>query len=162
MKRDARELEGALISDIYAALLGQGDWQSFLDRLTSVLPNGKATLFYHDFAARSGALSINAQVDPDSIAAYNQHYAARNPWMPKVMTRPPGLGVRAEAMLPREDLLRTEFYADFMRPQGLCSGVGVTIFRDQGCNFMLSLLSGPAEDAEAAAAAALLGRLAPH
>src|SRR5690606_14885493 len=42
------------------------------------------------------------------------------------------------------------------------TGVGVTMFRDKGCNFMLSLLSGRADDAEADAAADLLGRLAPH
>lgn len=162
MVRDVREFEGALISDIYAALLGHGDWQSFLDRLTTILPNGKATLFYHDFAARSGGLSINAGIDPDQAAAYKEHYAARNPWMPKALTRPIGLGVRSEKMLPHSDLLRTEFFADFLRPQGLCTGVGVTMFRDSGCNFMLSLLSGPTDDAEADAAADLLGRLAPH
>src|SRR5690606_17727633 len=126
MARDLQQLEGALISDIYAALLGHGDWQTFVDRITEILPNGKATLFYHDYTAGSGALSINSGFGRDIATAYSQYYAAKNPWMPKALTRPLGLGVRAEQMLPREDLLRTEFYADYLRPQGVCSAVGVT------------------------------------
>jgi DNA-binding CsgD family transcriptional regulator len=162
MVRDLRQLEGVLITDIYAALLGHGDWQTFVDRVTEILPNGKATMFYHDYTARSGALSINSRIDADSIAAYSQYYAAKNPWMPKALTRPLGLGLRAEQMLPRKELFRTEFYTDYLQPQGVCSAAGVTIFRDRGCNFMLSVLSGPAEDEEAEAAANLLTRLAPH
>lgn len=162
MARDLQQLEGVLISDIYAALLGHGDWQTFVDRITEILPNGKATLFYHDYTAGSGALSINSGFGRNIATAYSQYYAAKNPWMPKALTRPLGLGVRAEQMLPREDLLRTEFYADYLRPQGVCSAVGVTIFRDKSCNFMLSVLCGPAEDDEAHAAADLLTRLAPH
>ncbi|HEX5959332.1 MAG TPA: helix-turn-helix transcriptional regulator [Hyphomicrobiaceae bacterium] len=162
MARDVRELEGAFISEIYAALLGHGDWQVFLSRLTAIMPNGKGTLFYHDAAAGAGALSLSANMDATSIDAYNRHFGGRNPWMAKAMLRPLGLGVRAEQMFPPDQLLRTEFYNDFLRLEGVQSGVGVTIFRERGCNFMLSLMSVPVDDAEGKAAAELLGRLAPH
>lgn len=150
------------ISEIYAALLGSGDWQSFLDHLSRTLPNGKTTLFYHDFAAGAGAFSLNSQFEPENTAAYNQYYCAKNPWMAKAAVRPIGLGVRAEQMFPREQLRRTEFYADFLRPQGLESGVGVTILRDHGRNFMLSTVFGSAKEDKAAEIAALLTTLAPH
>ncbi|HEX6000539.1 MAG TPA: hypothetical protein VFZ16_14270 [Hyphomicrobiaceae bacterium] len=162
MARDVRELEGAFISEIYAALLGHGDWQVFLRRLTAILPNGKGTLFYHDVAAGAGALSLSANMEAANVDAYNCHFSGRNPWMAKAMLRPLGLGVRAEQMFPPDELLRTEFYNDFLRREGVQSGVGVTIFREQGCNFMLSLMSVPVDDAEGNAAAELLGRLAPH
>ncbi len=51
-------------------------------------------------------------------------------------------------MLPREKLVRTEFYSDYMYPQGLCSSVGVTIFCSYGCTFMLSLMSASADDSQ--------------
>jgi DNA-binding CsgD family transcriptional regulator len=127
-----------------------------------VLPNGKTTLFYHDVAARTGAFSLTSRYDPASVAAYCGYYAARNPWMAKAARRPLDIGVRAEQMLPRAELRRTEFYADYLRPLGLESAVGVTVFRDNGCNFMLSVTCGPADDEEMAAAAGLLGLLAPH
>ncbi len=162
MARDVRELEGAFISEIYAALLGHGDWQVFLRRLTAILPNGKGTLFYHDVATGAGALSLSANMEAANVDAYNCYFSGRNPWMAKAMLRPLGLGVRAEQMFPPDELLRTEFYNDFLRREGVQSGVGVTIFREQGCNFMLSLMSVPVDDAEGNAAAELLGRLAPH
>jgi DNA-binding CsgD family transcriptional regulator len=162
MQHDARHRAGELIGEIYAALLGNGSWQAFADSLAHVLPNGKATLFYHDVAARTGAFSLTSQFDPASVEAYGRYYAARNPWMARAACRPLDLGVRAEQMLPRAELRRTEFYAGFLRPLWLHSAVGVTVFRDNGCNFMLSVVCGLAGDEEMAAAAALLGQLAPH
>ncbi len=128
MQHDA----GVFISEIYAALLGTGSWQSFLDRLSGILPNGKASLFYHDIAGNAGAFSLSSQFEQDKIVSYNQHYSSINPYVPKLVTREIGCGTRTEQLLPTEKLVRTEFYADFWRPQGLRSGVGVTLFRSYG------------------------------
>jgi DNA-binding CsgD family transcriptional regulator len=117
---------------------------------------------YHDLAARSGALSLYAHIDHKSVAAYNSYYAAKNPWMAKATARPLGLGVRVELMLPRRELIRTEFYADYLRPLGLETGVGVTMFRDQTCNFILGIICAAGDDERINSAAALLGELAPH
>jgi DNA-binding CsgD family transcriptional regulator len=162
MRQDARHRANDLVAEIYAALLGNGSWQTFIDSLSRVLPNGKATLFFHDLAARTGAFSLNSRFDPASVAAYGAYYAAMNPWMAKAVCRPLDVGVRAEAMLPQAELKRTEFYADYLRPLAVESAVGVTVLRDHGCNFMLSVVCGPAGDQEMDAAAELLGWLAPH
>lgn len=153
---------GELVSEIYAALLGSSNWETFLDYLSDALPNGKTTLFYHDANAGAGAFSINARFDPEYIATYSNHFCFINPWMRRASTRQVGLGVRAEQMLPRNELLRTEFYNDFLRPQGLESGVGVTIVREDGRNFMLSTLHGGTDDDAADAAASLLTKISPH
>jgi DNA-binding CsgD family transcriptional regulator len=162
MEPDARYRAADLITEIYAALLGTGSWQTFLDNISSVLPNGRSLLFYHDVAARTGAFSLYAHIDQESAAAYNSYYAAKNPWMAKATARPLGLGVRAELMLPRRELISTEFYADYLRPLGVETGVGVTVFRDQTCNFMLSVLCAASDDDQIDSAAALIGELAPH
>ncbi|HEY1243301.1 MAG TPA: hypothetical protein VGF29_00585 [Hyphomicrobiaceae bacterium] len=156
------EPEGELITGVYAALLGAGDWQSWLDRLSRQLPNGKALLLYHDMAGGDGALSLHANFDPAAVVQYNKHYARKNPWQSKASTRPIGISARAEQMLPRDELVRTEFYCDFLRPQGIDTGVGLTIYREHARNFMVSVLSASVEDAEADRARALLGGLAPH
>ena len=162
MQHDARHRAPDLVGEIYAALLGDRSWQAFVDSLCGVLPNGKATLFYHDVAAGTGAFTINSGFDQASIDAYSRYYAARNLWMPKAASRPLNVGVRAEQMLPRAQLLRSEFYADYLRPMGIETAVGVTVFRDNGCNFMLSVVCGEASDDEMESAAALLQTLAPH
>jgi DNA-binding CsgD family transcriptional regulator len=162
MKSDAQHRAADLIGEIYAALLGTGSWQTFLDNVSGLLPNGRSILFYHDLAARTGEFSLYSHIDHKSVAAYNSHYAAKNPWMAKATARPLGLGVRAELMLPRRELIRTEFYADYLRPLGVETGVGVTVFRDQTCNFMLSIVCAAGDDSRIDSAAALLGTLAPH
>jgi DNA-binding CsgD family transcriptional regulator len=159
---DPKRIAADLTSEIYACLLGSSGWQTFLDNLSRTLPNGKVSLFYHDVASRVGALTLHSQFEPERIAAYKEYYCRLNPWMEKANNRPLDLGVRAEQMLPRRELVRTEFYADFLRPQGLDSAVGVTVFRDHGCNFMLSILHGSPDEAKAQSAAMLLGTLAPH
>jgi DNA-binding CsgD family transcriptional regulator len=162
MKPDARHRAPDLISEIYAALLGTGSWQTFLDNISDVLPNGRSLLFYHDLTARTGAFSLYAHIDHESAAAYSSHYAAKNPWMTKATARPLGLGVRAELMLPRRELIRTEFYADYLRPLGVETGVGVTLFRDQTSNFMLSVMCAASDDDRVDSAVELIGMLAPH
>jgi DNA-binding CsgD family transcriptional regulator len=159
---DPKRIAADLTNEIYACLLGSSGWQAFLDNLSRTLPNGKTSLFYHDVASRVGALTLHSQFEPERLTAYKQHYCMLNPWMVKANNRPLDLGVRAEQMLPSRELVRTEFFADFLRPQGLDSAVGVTVFRDHGCNFMLSILHGPAKEAQAQSAAMLLGTLAPH
>src|SRR5688572_13041730 len=118
MHRDAQHRAADLVGQIYAALLGNGSWQAFVDGLSGVLPNGKATLFYHDVAARAGAFFLTSQFDAASVEAYSRYYASKNPWMAKAACRPIDLGVRAEQMLARAVLLRSEFYADYLRPMG--------------------------------------------
>lgn len=162
MKDETRREAAELISEIYAALLGTGSWQTFLDRLSRLLPNGKSTLFYHDVAAGKGEHTLHSRFDPDSLAAYKSYYSARNPFMQRAVARPLGLGVRAEQMLPREDLRKTEFYADYLRPQGLETAVGVTVFREQGRHFLLSTACALADDARIRSVATLMGLLAPH
>ena len=146
MEHDARGLGGAFITEIYAALLGNGSWQSFLDRLSGVLPNCKPHLIFQDINSQTGALALTSQFEQDKIASYNQYYYSKNPYVPKVFTMPIGHGGRSEEILSREELFRTEFYSDYLRPQGLRAGVGVTIFRSDGCNFMLTLMSAAYSD----------------
>ncbi|WP_342239132.1 helix-turn-helix transcriptional regulator [Inquilinus sp. OTU3971] len=151
-----------LIDRIYAALVGEIGWDLFLREVATCLPNGKAVLFFHDIDSGGGAFSLNTGFSADAVAAYGSHFSRVNPWMRAAAQRPVGLAVRAEEMLPRPDLLRTEFYADYLQPYGLGTAVGVTVYKEERCNFMLSVLGAEADDATVDSARALLGQLAPH
>ncbi|MGZ2482185.1 DNA-binding CsgD family transcriptional regulator [Rhizobium pisi] len=152
----------ALTDLIYAALFGETTWQAFLDALNETMPDGKSTLFFHDSIARTGGLSLASGIQDAEVEAYNRYYAKINPWMPKAAVRPVGLGVIAEQMLPRSDLLKTEFYNDFIRTIGCESSVGVTIMRENGRSFNLSTLTSSADPDRNRANADLLSDLAPH
>lgn len=159
---DGLDRTAILIDRIYAALVGEIGWELFLHEVASCLPNGKAVLFFHDLDSGNGAFSVNTGFSADAVAAYGSHFSRVNPWMRAAAQRPVGLAVRAEQMLPRSELLRTEFYADYLTPNGLGTAVGVTVYKEERCNFMLSVLGAETDDATADRARALLGQLAPH
>ncbi|MBB3389122.1 DNA-binding CsgD family transcriptional regulator [Rhizobium sp. BK275] len=147
---------------IYGALFGETSWQAFLDALAATMPDAKSTLFFHDAVARAGGLSLSSGLENTETEAYNRYYAAINPWMPRAATRPIGLGVVADQMLPREQLLKTEFYNDYIRWIGCESSVGVTIMRERGRSFNLSTLTSSADPDFNRSNAELLSELAPH
>jgi DNA-binding CsgD family transcriptional regulator len=162
MKHDLKLIDDEFIDLVYASLLGETSWQHFLDRLAETLPDGKSTLFYHDQYKASGALSLTSGLTEKQINQYDTYFCRINPWMPKASVRTIGLGVTAEQMLPYDQLVKTEFYTDFLVPAGLSSAVGVTIVRNEGRSFLLSILTSDRESERTHVAAELLTRLAPH
>jgi DNA-binding CsgD family transcriptional regulator len=154
--------DDAFIDLIYAALLGETSWQDFLARLSKTLPGGGSTLFFHDANRRKGAFSLSGGIEPSALDAYRRYFSRINPWMAKAAVRPIGRGVVAEQMLPRSDFVRTEYYNDFARKNGMESAVGVTIIRDRGVSFMLSTATSRADPDANMAEAERLTRLAPH
>lgn len=150
----------ALTDLIHGAVYGGSSWQDFLDRVRLLLPNGQAVLFFHH--AGAGAFPLSAGSDAEHLAAYKAHYSNINPWMPHAATRPLGLVCQADEMLPRAKLQATEYYNEFLKPQDIQTGFGVTIRREEGCNYLFSVMCGDVEDAEAAMVKATLQALVPH
>jgi DNA-binding CsgD family transcriptional regulator len=132
------------------AVTGDATWHDFLEHARRLMPNGRAFLFFHDAASAAGALSLTSQTADDMPSDYEAHYAAINPWMPHAAIRPLGKVVQADEMLPRDQLVRTEFYNEFLHPREIQTGFGATIVRDGSCNFMFSLLGAAVDDEEAA------------
>ncbi|TCU37149.1 helix-turn-helix transcriptional regulator [Rhizobium azibense] len=147
---------------VYGALFGETDWQDFLDTLNTRMPDAKTTLFYHDSVAGAGAFSLSSGLDETGLEGYNRYYCTINPWMPKAAVRPVGLGVIADQMLPHAELVKTEFYNDFLRSIGCRSSVGVTILREKNRSFNLSTLTTSTDTGFNRINADLLTRLAPH
>ena len=145
---DLDVIQAELRSLIYGALLRENEWGAFLDHLTSLLPDAKAVLFFHDASYRAGAFSIASGVEDTLSADYATHYAPMNPWMEGATTRPVGLVVPDQRMLPRTDLVKTEFYNDFLRPQKTEGAIGVTLHREGAHNSLLSVMCSSAETHE--------------
>lgn len=133
---------------IQAALLRDASWDEFLEAMRRLLPGGVATFFFHDAAAHRGAFSLASGMSDEALAAYAEDYCVLNPWMKAAARRPIGLAVPDSAMLARPALEQTEFFNDFMRPNGLSGAIGVTLAREGQCNFMLSVLGASSETRE--------------
>ena len=122
---------GRLTSLIYRAVLDQRGWAEFLAEVTQVTGGIKTHLFGFDIP---GGISLGltaAGYDPDYIDSYNSHYGTMNAWAVGFANGTPGVVMPSETMYPKNDLFRTEFYNDWVRPQeNVAAGGGALIFKD--------------------------------
>jgi DNA-binding CsgD family transcriptional regulator len=151
-----------VVEHIYDAAADPGQWPAVLDRICATYPASQAVMVSHDAAIRDGSIFYSARWPAEFTNAYNDYYASRNPWVPNILRRPVGLAAPMEFMVPRTELLKTEFYNDFLRPQGLISGIGVTLLQDEQ-RFVAAHMALPdGSDDHQSRNAAFLQRLASH
>jgi DNA-binding CsgD family transcriptional regulator len=156
------EIDLQLLDVLYEGVGAADGWDRFLSALTATYAGGRASIALHDTALPHDQPGVTAGWEPDRIGSYYQYYAARNPWLPRVTTRPVGTVVPAEYMLPRSDLLKSELYQEFLRPVGLDSGLGVTLQQDGSRVMLLSILYPSSTSERDQAALARVQRLVPH
>jgi DNA-binding CsgD family transcriptional regulator len=151
-----------LLDAIYEAALDGSKWDIFLRQLARSMPGTRCTLVLHDPSTQTGQIPTTVGWDPSYVASYNQYYASVNPWLENVNRWPVGLVVPSELRCPVPHLLRSEFYADWLQPQNITSGAGVTIIQDAGRFMALATLFAERSDEQRALAIARMQRLVPH
>lgn len=151
-----------LIDHVYAALFGEAPWQGFLDGTRDLLPDGQTVLLYHDKSSRTGAFTMAAGLDPGIVQRYNSHYHALNPWTDHALIRPLRRVMQADEMLPREDLLRTPFFNEYLRERGVVTGLGVTFRRDENRDFFFSIVCANVDEERLNRAKRTITALTPH
>lgn len=110
---------------IYAVAIEPDGWAPVLERLVDQVAGSTAWLSQISYVDGSGARCEDAtvRIDPQWKADFIDHFAACNPlnnvkdpaafargWTPKILTD--------EDLMAKEDLVRTEYYNDYMRPHG--------------------------------------------
>jgi DNA-binding CsgD family transcriptional regulator len=159
----ARETNDELVDFIYAVLLGEGSWQQFLHKLAASIPNGKAALVMHGITnPGEGYVPLSAGFDDAAIETYNAHYAALNLWQPPLSRRKVGVGIIDDELLPREELIKSEFFNDFLLPNEMPVAAAVKIGGDRRYSFSLATLSAQTDLQHKEAMADRLTDLAPH
>jgi DNA-binding CsgD family transcriptional regulator len=147
---------------IYDAAIDPERWQDAIDTLGAAFPDGHGTLAFHDLSDGHGSLAKTAGWDPDWVKAYNDYFNRKNPWLSQLRKRSVGTAVPVEFMMGRADLMKTEFFNDFLRPQGLVSGIGVTIAQDKDRFAAVGVVYPEAADEASEQNTRYLQRLAPH
>ena len=119
------EKANELLDGIYAAAVEPSSWPAALERFADSLGGSGVWLSRLNVADGTGS-GLIARIDPAMPKVYLDHFAALNPF---ANARDPDRylsdykpDVRLQDhWLPREDLLKTEFYNDFLRPQDVHS-----------------------------------------
>ncbi|WP_052121543.1 helix-turn-helix transcriptional regulator [Inquilinus limosus] len=111
----------ALVAQAYDAALGRESWPALLARLADLLGGDSAVALHPTGTPLPRDEAIRIRVDPACVPLYNAHYHATWPVLPALPRLP---AVFADRMLvPEATFQRSEFYADYARPQGRHSGL---------------------------------------
>ncbi|HET8997788.1 MAG TPA: hypothetical protein VFN42_14055, partial [Acetobacteraceae bacterium] len=88
---------------------------------------GNAVLFSQDSLSPAAFVFETAGFENRFVASYADHYAATNVWTPGVAVQPDGAIVTGDEIIGRREFEQTEWYNDWLRPQGLYHGTGAVL-----------------------------------
>lgn len=88
-------------------------------------------LVVQDLKNRQGSVSESWGFDPAWERKYAEHYAKTNVWIQRMAALlQPGRVLVSHSVISDGELIRTEFYNDFLRPQGIFHSFGAAITRE--------------------------------
>ena len=116
-----------------------------------------------DFANDTAFVTESLGHDPRFLSLYAEYYSSRDVWIRGRPHPPSGETVLGQRLLGDEELAKTEFYADFLRPQGNLHVVAGCIFRERTTSVDIAALRskrrGPFGEAEERLVRALMPHL---
>ncbi len=120
-----------VIKVIYATLGQKGLWPRVLDQMCDTFGGAAVTRFEHNFGNRKGFIRYKCKhVDASANEAYDDKLCGRNPWLHSDLPYRPESVLLGTEILPNSDLMKTEFYEDFLRPLGFLHRLCGVVARD--------------------------------
>jgi DNA-binding CsgD family transcriptional regulator len=126
-----------LIGMIYEAAVDLDRWPAFLDHFAQAMNSGGTMIWVHDFDGNRTNLETNSvsfvsaiRFDPAYLDSLTTYYSDRNVWVQNETTLKPGVPVNSSMLYADRDLPRTEWYNDWLRPQGYRYAIGGLVLRE--------------------------------
>lgn len=119
--------EGRVLDLLYEAPGSDQGWHDFLVLVSRLLRSDTAEIVLFDNANRRFNLNHSVGVPPDAALAYNTRFGATDEWYLRAQGKvSDGYVGPGELLCSTEELVRTEFYNEFLRPhKWLHSGAAV-------------------------------------
>ena len=122
----ALELAGTLLE---AATDGSA-WERFVRRFGEVMRGASPGLYLND--GDRAVLKVTPEYDPFWNQAYDDYYVARDVRRPRIQALPRGTVYIGQELAPDDELMHSEFYNDFLRPQGYFHALGAVPVKEEG------------------------------
>jgi DNA-binding CsgD family transcriptional regulator/PAS domain-containing protein len=120
-----------LVDHIYGAVENEALLPTFLDQFAHTLQAQIGTLYIHDLRTQKGSAELVTGMDPVHDRAYRAYYAPRNVYMTQGRALlVAGNVMTSEELCPDEKVLPSEFYNEWVRPQGLRRGLNGVLFNE--------------------------------
>jgi DNA-binding CsgD family transcriptional regulator len=150
----------ALIPLIYEAAAASEAWPEALARIAELFAGSACALAVYNFRARSGLFYKTIGYDPDHLRAYLDRYAAQNVWLRSENPyRQPDAVITGRQLVPHDELVRSEFYQEWLAPQDLFHRLCTVLLREEAGLCYLAVMrprTAPAFTEEDVARARLL------
>ena len=146
---------------IYAAVFDDSLWTTVLSKIADLVDAGPGILVRKQIDDGQGQ-AILSRMDPRTFADYFGYFARRNPLALGLGDCVTGSLLLDWETLPKAELVRTEYYNDFMRPRDLHAILGLVVWREGTNIAVISLARSPRQDEFTTAQVERLRPLMPH
>jgi DNA-binding CsgD family transcriptional regulator/PAS domain-containing protein len=126
MKSELVELSD-VIGDIYDAAIDPTLWPAALGSICAYVGGSSAVLFWHDAATEHSEALHLFNEDPTYTRLYFEKYLPMNPMFPAATFVDLGVVVADEDIMPASELVKTRFYKEWIKPQGITGALAVNL-----------------------------------
>lgn len=152
-----------LVHSIYRAAMDPRVWSEFVTDLSGQMGGMLVCLHAHDATSSSSLGLLAPTADPDFLGSYENYYVRLNVWAQGVASAPIGKVVHTEEIIDRRDLIKTEFFNDYLNTQELIAATGSVLHRSRDRLLILSGNMRPSEvDSIRTSFSTILDLLGPH
>jgi len=130
-----------LIELIYAAAEDATRWTAFLERLRDNVRGTVTAFVFDDLSVGRSNIAASVRMDPAFAHLYEQYFHAHNAWADAAGSRiRSGSVLTSQMILADRDLVKSEYYAGFLRPQDARHLLSSIPFRDERSFSQVSVL----------------------
>jgi DNA-binding CsgD family transcriptional regulator len=108
-----------LIGEIYDAALDPTLWPRIQGHICEFVHGHASTLYWQDSVRQTGNVYYQVGISPDYERLYFEKYISMNPLYPALTFLEVGGVYTVADLLPYEEMRKTLFYKEWLRPQGL-------------------------------------------
>ena len=108
----------SLIGRVYEAALEPARWRAFVDDLAGFY-SGTAAISTQDSRSAGAQIFAASGIDPSFARSYEIYYAEKRPWAGKAAATAVGEIFTPRTLFERNDYERTEYFNDWLKPQGI-------------------------------------------
>jgi hypothetical protein len=131
-----------LVSSIYDAALDFEKWPAVLERLADALKGSSAVLRTGNLENNQGKW-ISVRMDPRFDQLYVEYYKEHHALWQHGGIRPVGSCESDREVIPKEELVRTEFYNDFLLPQDTHTALRTYVLAEADWQAVISVGRSP-------------------
>jgi DNA-binding CsgD family transcriptional regulator/PAS domain-containing protein len=132
----------ALVSQIYDAALDETLWVPVMNRMADLVGGGATIFIRKDLSTGQGS-GLFGRISETEFTDYFGYFARRNPLATAVANMPAGSFLIDWQVLPKPELVRSEYYNDFLLPRDIHAVLGLMAWRDGQDAAIMSLTRSP-------------------